>query len=55
MNPEELNPNDELIFSSPYSGQDSKVSYRGPYQGKAMIWTGTTQFTVEYQYLRRAL
>ncbi|MEQ1844418.1 MAG: hypothetical protein ABL983_02430 [Nitrospira sp.] len=49
-----LNPDDELIFTSPFSGKESTVSYRGPFQGKAMIWTGMTQYAVEYKYLRKA-
>jgi hypothetical protein len=51
----ELNPNDEVIFLSPYTGKESKVSYRGEFNGKAMIWTGMTQFAVNYaDLIRRA-
>ena len=53
MNPEELKPDDEVIFASPFSGKDVRASYRGPFNGKAMVWTGMTQYAVEYKYLRR--
>jgi hypothetical protein len=49
----ELNPNDDVIFLSPFTGKESKVSYRGEFNGKAMIWTGMTQFAVEYRDLVR--
>jgi len=53
MMPDELKPDDELIFLSPFTGKETRVSYRGPFQGKAMIWTGITQYAVDYSALRR--
>lgn len=53
MSPMELRPDDEVIFLSPFTGKESKVSYRGPINGQAMIWTGMTQYAVNYKDLIR--
>lgn len=49
----DLNPNDMVVFLSPFTGKESTVSYRGEFNGKAMIWTGMTQYAVEYRDLIR--
>jgi hypothetical protein len=43
---------DEVIWKSPYTGDDVPASYRGDIGGRAMIWTGTLQIDVEYMDLR---
>jgi len=44
--------NDELLWRSPFSDEISKVSFRGTGSpGKAMIFTGTTQFEVDLKDL----
>ena len=48
-----FSPDDNLIMHSPYTGEDTTVSYRGDYEGKAVIWTGKTQMSVPKEWLRR--
>ena len=48
-------PNDEVEFLSPYTGEVSVVSYRGDFNGKAMVWTGMTQYAVDYSAIRRVV
>ena len=52
---ETVAPNDEVEFLSPYTGEVSVVSYRGEFNGKAMIWTGKTQYAVDYSAIRRVV
>lgn len=53
MTSEDFAPNDSVIWTSPLTGLDVKASYRGEQDGKAVIFTGTLQATVEYRHLRK--
>jgi hypothetical protein len=47
-------PDDELVMRSPYTGEDTIVSYRGkPSDGQAVVWTGKMQMQIPEFWLRK--
>jgi len=49
-----FSPNDTVIWTSPHSGMENKVSYRGKVgETKAIVWTGTMQIQVDMYDLKR--
>lgn len=46
---------DDVIWTSPATGQEIKVNYRGAHNGYAIIWTGTMQLAVPMDQIRRTV
>jgi hypothetical protein len=44
---------EKVVWTSPYMSKEQEVSYRGEYQGQAIIWTGTLQFAVPLDQIRK--
>jgi hypothetical protein len=42
---------EKVIWTSPHTGNQTVVSYRGVYEGEAIIWTGRLQITVPHDQL----
>jgi hypothetical protein len=45
-------PNDKVVWTSPHTGNQTVVSYRGEHSGKAIIWTGTMHIAVPFDELK---